>query len=905
MLSQMGLYKFFWFLYQLRLEQFSTKPKLKLLMTPLIPSRGVKRLRLFPVFCTGLLVSLSSSSIWAQNDEAPEDFFELNPFVVETSNQDGYLATNSNSGTRLSQAIKELPIPVEIITGEFIEDIGALNVTEALEFTAGLETEITSQQIGENTSNPNAFRLRGFLSEAVMRSGFRVIGATDSVNIAQVDVVRGPNALLYGIGNFGGVVNYITSRPTPEFRSRAGVTFGSWNFLRLEAQARGPVGEKHGYSLGAFTQNGDNWFDHGHSEKEGISFLWEYKPTKKTTITFEADYIFQDNASTENPLSEPFLGSVTDGDALIDPTHFPQSILDNNGNDIYEDPDSRQGFLRTPSPSFRWTGIDVSNETIDTTVTLNLTHNFSKDLSLQVGINRVERDRFNQNVNLSYSSIGDILADSPRGERFREEYPWMYLPQHPQYDEWHTPQFQALRYSWGRSENIEVREQFRAEFVYNKELWNIRNTVVAGMTYNGFTPNMGSNYALKDLSRPPVSPTSGDLSGLQGAYDRYQSPFDYTPITLELGPTEEWVQTRGFRKSAKFWERGYYLIHQAKFWRDRINTVAGVRYDWIHTSSPVYWRTTDEGYEPEFLGQIREYRHRADGPSTDFNTSLGVSYTPFDALSIFVLRASALQPIYNQVDARGFIPEPIIGISHEVGIKFDIMDRKISGAISIYEIERDGVVLANTFGNARYPRSNPDDVNVDPDWLAQGRGSSGDMGLKQDISRGVDMQVFITNIIQGLQSVLNFSYNDYEWERYYGWSYVRKEGSGESADFIFELIDNSDQINPNRKYNDTPEYSFRVWNKYAFGDGPLEGLSIGLGFNWTDEREATFQPAQSTLKVIPARTEWSAALSYSSTFKDIDWSAQLNVYNLTNEDGVAGYSYLTPRRYRLSFKINF
>jgi outer membrane receptor protein involved in Fe transport len=848
---------------------------------------------------------MAGNGLSGQDSDANEPVFELNPFVVETDSQDGYLATNSNSGTRLSQAVKELPIPVEIITGEFIEDIGALDVKEALQFSAGLETEITSQQIGENTSNPNAFRLRGFVSEAVMRSGFRVIGATDSVNIAQVDVVRGPNALLYGIGNFGGVVNYITSRPTPEFRSKAGVTIGSWNFLRFQAQARGPVGEKHGYSIGAFTQSGDNWYDHGYSEKEGISFLWEYKPTKKTTITFEADYIFQDNASPENPLSEAFLSSVTDGELLIDPTHFPQSLLDFDGTDIYADPDSRRGFLRTPSPSFRWTGLDVSNETTDTTLTLNLTHNFSKDLSLQVGVNRVERDRFNQNVSLSYSSLGDILADSSLGELYREQYPWMYLPQHPQYDAWHTPQFQALRYSWDRNENIEVREQFRAEFVYNKELFNIRNTVVAGMTYNGFTPNMGSNYALKDTSRPEVSPTSSDLSGLQDARARFQSPFNYDPIRLELSDTEMWVQTRGFRKSSKFWERGYYLIHQAKFWKDRINTVAGLRYDWIHTSSPVYWQTTDEGYDPSFLGTIREYRHRADGPSTDTNTSIGVSYTPVDAFSIFVLRASALQPIYNQVDARGFIPEPIVGISHEVGLKFDLWERKVSGAISIYEIERDGVVLANTFGNARYPRSNPDDINVDPDWLAEGRGRSGDLGLKQDISRGVDMQVFITNIIQGLQSVVNFSYNDYEWERFYGWSFVRKEGSGETAEFIFEEIDNSDTINPNRKYNDTPEYSFRVWNKYVFGDGLLEGLSLGLGFNWTDAREATFQPARETLKVIPARTEWSAAVSYSKTWKDIDWSAQLNVYNLTDDTGVGGYSYITPRRYRLSFNLTF
>ena len=863
-----------------------------------------------PQLLAGLLpvasLLLSFQNLPAQEGSQTEAVFELSPFIVETDEQDGYLATNSNSGTRLSQAIKDLPIPVEIITGEFIDDIGALDVKEALQFTAGLETEITSQQVGENLANPNAFRLRGFVSEAVMRSGFRVIGATDSVNIAQVDVVRGPNALLYGIGNFGGVVNYITSRPTNEFRSKAGVVVGSWDFLRVSAQARGPVGDRNGYSIGAFSQSGNSWIQHQETKKQGISFLWEYRPTAKTTLTLEADYIYQRNQFPEDPLSTAFLSSVTDGEDLIDPTHFPQTLLDFDGTDIYENPDSRKGFLRYPSDSFRYSGPDTFNRVIDTTVTLNLTHNFSKDLSLQMGINQVIRDRLQRDISLSYSTeLQNILSDTPLGELYRDLYPWMYLPQHPLYDEWHTQQFQSLRYSWSQNENIERRDQMRAEFVYTKELLGIKNTVVAGLTYNAFYPNQGANYALKDTAREEVSPDTNDLSGLRDARPKFQSIFNHEPIRFNPDETEVWVQTRGFRKPSKFWERGYYLIHQGKFWKDRINTVAGLRYDWIHTASGVYWRTTDEGFEDAFLGTIREYRHRADGPSKDVNTSIGVSFAPNDAFSIFVLRASALQPIYNQVDARGFIPDPTTGISHEIGIKFDLLDRKISGMVSIYEIERDGVVLANIFGNARYPRSNPDDVNVDTDWLDQGRGRSGDLGFKQDISRGVDMQVFVTNIIQGLQSVVNFSYNDYEWERFYGPSFVRKEGIGEDAEFIFEEVDKSDQINPNRKFNDTPEFSFRVWNKYVFGDGPLEGLSLGLGFNWTEEREASFQPARETLKVIPARTVWSGLVSYSGEFKWFDWSVQLNVYNLTDDTGVAGYSFLTPRNYRLSLNMNF
>ena len=46
----------------------------------------------------------------------------LSPFTVDSTKDKGYRATNSISGTRLNTAIKDLPMPIEVITGEFIRD---------------------------------------------------------------------------------------------------------------------------------------------------------------------------------------------------------------------------------------------------------------------------------------------------------------------------------------------------------------------------------------------------------------------------------------------------------------------------------------------------------------------------------------------------------------------------------------------------------------------------------------------------------------------------------------------------------------------------------------------------------------------------------------------------------------
>ena len=62
----------------------------------------------------------------------------LSEFRVDTSKDKGYLATNAISGTRLNTAIKDLPMPIEVVTSEFIQDIGAVDLKEALAYSAGI-----------------------------------------------------------------------------------------------------------------------------------------------------------------------------------------------------------------------------------------------------------------------------------------------------------------------------------------------------------------------------------------------------------------------------------------------------------------------------------------------------------------------------------------------------------------------------------------------------------------------------------------------------------------------------------------------------------------------------------------------------------------------------------------------
>ena len=58
---------------------------------------------------------------FSQTEEEDEDIIELNPFVVSTQRDVGYLSTNSTSGTSLNVAIKDLPMTVQVVNKELIE----------------------------------------------------------------------------------------------------------------------------------------------------------------------------------------------------------------------------------------------------------------------------------------------------------------------------------------------------------------------------------------------------------------------------------------------------------------------------------------------------------------------------------------------------------------------------------------------------------------------------------------------------------------------------------------------------------------------------------------------------------------------------------------------------------------
>jgi len=175
---------------------------------------------------------------------ADEDIIEMSPFVVTTENQDRYRATDTLAGSRIRTELKDVGSAISVITSEFLRDTGARNNQDLLVYTTGTEVGgISGNFSGLGNSgmlddtnarmNPNGnTRVRGLAEADNTRDFFLTDIPWDSFNVGRVDLQRGANAMLFGVGSPAGIVNSSTN--AAGFRDENTVEFrvGSYDSWR-------------------------------------------------------------------------------------------------------------------------------------------------------------------------------------------------------------------------------------------------------------------------------------------------------------------------------------------------------------------------------------------------------------------------------------------------------------------------------------------------------------------------------------------------------------------------------------------------------------------------------------------------------------------------------------------------
>lgn len=156
----------------------------------------------------------ASSGSNASGASSTGETVELSPFIVSTS-VEGYMASNTISGTAMNAPLREVPMTINVITSEFLDDALVGDLANAFDYNSSI-TQTNRQPVGNRQAS---WSIRGFRNRNILIDGVSGGDFIPTQLIDRIEVVKGPNTL-YGQSDPGGLVNVVTKRPTGSGRAK-------------------------------------------------------------------------------------------------------------------------------------------------------------------------------------------------------------------------------------------------------------------------------------------------------------------------------------------------------------------------------------------------------------------------------------------------------------------------------------------------------------------------------------------------------------------------------------------------------------------------------------------------------------------------------------------------------------
>lgn len=241
---------------------------------------------------------------------------------ADTGPVDGYVARRTTTGSKTSTPLNLVPQSVSVLGREQLDDRGVSKADEALRYTAG----VFAQPFGRDTDT-NWMFIRGFQAtdKGAYQDGLQnytyAFGGVyvDPFNLERIEVLRGASSVLYGGASPGGIVNYISKKPTGERLRKweVGVTDSGkvWSGIDVGDS----LSENLDYRFVARAEGGAGPTDFEEGFRGTISPSVTFRPDALTTLTVLANYTHIDEKHAGGSWL-PYRGTVVDASfGRIDP----------------------------------------------------------------------------------------------------------------------------------------------------------------------------------------------------------------------------------------------------------------------------------------------------------------------------------------------------------------------------------------------------------------------------------------------------------------------------------------------------------------------------------------------------------------------------------------------------------
>ncbi|MFO1448977.1 MAG: TonB-dependent receptor plug domain-containing protein [Opitutaceae bacterium] len=249
----------------------------------------------------GLLAAVaplrSQTASPALKETKPEETISLSPFEVNATEEAGYVGQDTLSGSRLRTNLKDVAAAISPMTAEFLRDIAATNIVEAVEYGVGTRVETDDARaagpVGDGYNDGfRSIRIRGLPGGGRSINFFGAPGEVDLYMTDRIEVSRGPNSILYGFGSPAGKINVSTKQAmTNKNVTSLSARIDSWEGQRWTAD-HNTVLIKNKLALRAVVLHGRerSWRAAGYNDQDRIFLAGKWQIDRRTTLKVEYEH---------------------------------------------------------------------------------------------------------------------------------------------------------------------------------------------------------------------------------------------------------------------------------------------------------------------------------------------------------------------------------------------------------------------------------------------------------------------------------------------------------------------------------------------------------------------------------------------------------------------------------------
>lgn len=522
------------------------------------------------------------------------------PAVAADGDDETIVVSAQRQAYRGDFTLRETPQAIQVIGEAQIDNNNITRLTDVLDLSASVARQNNFGGLWD------AYAVRGFAGDENLPSGYLVNGfnggrgfggARDAAGIERIEVLKGPNAALFGRGEPGGTINIVTKRADFRNRGRLNLLTGSFDRQRADADINIATGDVLAVRLVGFYEDAGSFRETVRSNRFGFLPSVLVKLGDNTSLTYDLEL-----SRTEADFDR---GTVALGGVL--------GLV------------PRENFFGEPG--------DGPIEADATGHQLQLSHDFGGGWSLLLGT------QYRETRLEGFSTMAELAGSRQRLGRDGRSL---------------SRQRRSTLYE---GEHVVVRGEVTGRF----DTGAFEHRVLVGADYDSF-----DNSSLFLRSRPPViGPTttpaqSNDIDIFNPVFGRFPLP---TP-----GPqTDRLDQQRAF---------GIYVQDQITL-SDRVQVRFGGRFDSFEVST----------------------LNRSNGASNErsfsrFSPQAGIVFEASKVVSLYAAYGQGFRANLGATSA-GTLFDPEVSKSAEFGAKLALLDDKLTGTISLFNLTKSNVLAAD------------------------------------------------------------------------------------------------------------------------------------------------------------------------------------------------------------------